>query len=597
MDSIEAAARKAMNLQRPLTNYGSDPTLAIDIITNVLQKKEKIKDSLLLGGLYLKRGRARAKINLEKAIEDYTLAINNFSENDTLIKADAYLFRGQAFSSSGKFLEASESLKKAYSLYEAKQAYEYMVYAQQGIINMFSMNGFYDKAKKERELLIEKMESLQLHSYLAGEYYNQAIDYKKMGQRLKELEMLRTAENLYEKHPSNKSLFIGIQSMLITYYCESGQIDEAKKHLTFLDSVDYNFVGDIPSEINYISGKGAYLLAIRELEPALSLAQRRLELAKQIGMEDEIMEAHKLLADVYFALGDPYKSLESSKQANLLNDAIYNKSNVNALLYYQTLYETEKREKELIEKSASISLLEKDNEVFKKVLLFGGIAVLLFFGVLLLYRNQRHLKSTKLLQEKFSQELLAFQEEERMRISKDLHDGIGQQLLLIKNKLMLTGDEETKKMVNNTIEEVRSISRDLYPFQLHEMGITKAIEYTIDQIDENTTLFISASIEDIDNIFSMENEVNIFRIIQESLSNILKHAQAGASKVMVRKFPHSLIITIKDNGIGFDFEEQYQNPKSLGLKTLLERTKVLKGQMKVTSKKENGTLLEFEFPL
>ena len=597
MDSIEPAARKAMNLQRPLTNYNSNPTEAVAVIDKVLARKDKIKDSLLLGGLYLKRGRAMSKINLTKSIEDYTLALKNFAENDTLNNADAYLFRGQAYSSMGRFMRASQNLTRAYTLYETKKEYAYMVYAQQGIINMFSMNGFYDKAKKERDILIDKMESLNLDSYLAGEYYNQAIDYKKQGERELEYASLLKAENLYDESPSNKSVFLGIHSMLIVYYCDYGQFDEAKKHLDFLEALDYNFSGDISSEINYLSGKAAYFKAIGQLEPALKLAQDKLELAMQLGIEDEIMASHILLSEIYFKLGNFSKSIESMHASSAIKDVIYTKSNANALVYYQTLYETEKQEKELVKKNADISLLEKDNDVFKKAALFGGITILLFFGVILLYRNQRHLKSNKLLQEKFSQELLVSQENERLRISKDLHDGIGQQLLVIKNKLMLAGDDDTKKMVNDTIEEVRSISRDLYPFQLQELGITKAIEYTIDQIDENTTLFISAEIDNIDNVFSKENEVNLFRIIQEGLSNILKHAKAEAGKVSVRKFPDQLIISIKDNGTGFEFSEKYQNPKSLGLKTLFERTKVLNGQMKVTSKKNNGTKLEFKFPI
>lgn len=597
MDSIEPAARKAMNLQRPLTNYNSNPTEAVAIIDKVLARKDGIRDSLLLGGLYLKRGRAMAKINLTQSIEDYTLALKNFAASDTLNKADAYLFRGQSYSSMGKFVRASENLTKAYTLYEEKKEYAYMIYAQQGIINMFSMNGFYDKAKKERDVLINKMELLELDSYLAGEYYNQAIDYRKQGQRELEYASLLKAENLYDKSPSNNSVFLGIHSMLIVYYCDNAQFDEAKKHLDFLEALDYNFSGDISSEINYLAGKAAYLKAIGQLEPALKLAQEKLELAVQLGIEDEIMASHILLSEIYFKMGNLSKSIESMQAASAIKDVIYTKSNANALVYYQTLYETEKQEKELVKKNADISLLEKDNEVFKKAALFGGIAILLFFGVILLYRNQRHLKSNKLLQEKFSQELLVSQENERRRISKDLHDGIGQQLLVIKNKLRLAGDEDTKKMVNDTIEEVRSISRDLYPFQLQEMGITKAIEYTIDQIDENTTLFISAEIDNIDNLFSKDDEVNIFRIIQEGLSNILKHAQAKAGKVSVKRFPNKLLISIKDNGSGFEFSDKYQNPKTLGLKTIFERTKVLNGQMKITSKKDNGTTLEFKFPI
>ncbi|MRT15640.1 hypothetical protein F3C99_01555 [Vitellibacter sp. q18] len=597
IDSIEDAARKAMNLQYPLTNYANDPLNAITIINSVLARKYKIKDSLLLGGLYIKRGKANTKVDFKKAIEDYNLALKNFSSKDTLNIADSYLFRGQAYSNLGRFVLAGEDFTQAYKIYESKKEYDYMVYAQQGIISMFSMNGFYDKAKLERNALIEKMKQLKLDRFLANEYYNQALDYKKMGERDKEFKSLLMAEKVFDKTQSDLSTFIGIHSRLIEYYCEHQQLKEAEKHLALLENLDFDLEGNPLAAMNFLGGKAKLLQTQGKLDEALELALKKLDIAKKIGLEDEIMSSYSFLSELYFEKGDYKKSVENNQAANAIKDSIYNRSTANALAYYQTLYETEKKEKELVEKTASINLLEKDNEGFKKAMIFGGIAILLGFGLILLFRNQRHLRSNKILQEKFSQELLISQEGERRRISKDLHDGVGQQLLVIKNKLMANGDADTKKMVDHTIEEVRAISRDLHPFQLQELGITKAIEYTINMIDENTTLFISAEIDNIDNIFSKEDEVNIYRIIQESLSNILKHANAEAGKVSVKKFANNILISIRDNGVGFDFTEKYQDVKSLGLKTLLERTKFLKGQMKVTSKRDTGTVLEFQFPL
>lgn len=597
MDSIELAAKKAMNLQFPLTNFANDPLNAITVINSVLARKYKIKDSLLLGGLYIKRGSANSKIDLKKAVEDYNMALENFSSKDTLNIADTYLFRGQTYSQMGRFVLAGIDLERAYTLYELKKEYNYMVYAQQGIINMFSMNGFYEKAKVERDALIEKMKKLGLTQFLSYEYYNQALDYKKMGNRDLEYKALLKAEKSIEPNVSNKSTFVAIHSRLIEYYCEQQKLLEAKKQLDQLENLDFDLSGNSTAQISFLGGKAKYLQTTGNYNTALALAHKRLDIAKGLGIEDEIMGSYSLLSEIYYDMGDFKKSIANNQASNALKDSIYNRSTANALAYYQTLYETEKKEKELVEKNTNISLLEKDNESFKKAILFGGIAILLGFGLILLYRNQRHLKSNKVLQEKFSQELLISQEGERRRISKDLHDGIGQQLLVIKNKLMQSGDADTKKMVDRTIEEVRAISRDLHPFQLQELGITKAIEYTINQIDENTTLFISAEIDNIDNIFSKEDEVNIYRIIQESLSNILKHANAEAGKVSIKKFTNNILISIRDNGVGFDFAEKYQDAKSLGLKTLLERTKFLKGQMKVTSKKDTGTVLEFQFPL
>jgi signal transduction histidine kinase len=599
LDSIENAARKAMNLQFIITNRKNKPEQAVAIINGVLAHKYKIKDSFLLGGLYLKRGGANFRIDLKKAIEDYTLALENFSPNDSIYLADVYLFRGQAYSNLGQFVPAGENYQKAYDYFEALKDYAYMVHAQQGITTMFSMNSFYEKAKEERAKIIEKLKDLNLNNFLVVEYYNQAIDYGKMGNKKLELEYLNKAVEILDKLPESerdypKSIFV--HAKLAEYYASENDIEKATEQIKLISEWNKN-VGDINSQLNYYSAIAKYHFALGEYDTALVHAKKKLESSLSYSYTDAILDSYDLLADIYSKQGDYKNSLESKQAYLTISDSIYNRSTANALAYYQTLYETEKKEKDLVEKSTNIQLLEKDNESFKKVVAFSSIALLLLFGVILLFRNQQNLKNNKILQEKFSQKLLVSQEEERKRISKDLHDGLGQRLLLIKNKVVSNGDDATKKMVDHAIDEVRTISRDLHPFQLQEMGITKAIQHTLTQIDENTTLFISSDIDNIDNLFSPEQEVNIYRIVQESLNNILKHAKAEASKVSIKKLTNNIVISIKDNGEGFDFSEKYQDVKSLGLKTLLERTKFLNGQMKVQSKINNGTSLEFQFPI
>lgn len=595
-DSIDSAAKKAMNLQGPLTHYKNNPRRAITIINSVLAEKYKLKDSFLLGGLYLKRGAANYILDLKEAIKDYTLAIESFGQKDSIYVADAYLFRGQAYSSMGKFVPAGENFDIAYKYFEALKDYEYMAHAQQGTITMFSINGFFDKAKAEREKLIAKMETLGLKEYVATEYYNQALDYKRIGNSAEQYASLLKAASNISPEIDGSTEQIGILSSLVEYYSTHNELEKAAKILKEIEVYSEKIEKDSYAKLMYTTAKATYLDRTGEHSLALFFANQKLETAKKVGYNEEVMSSHLLLSEIQENLGDYKSSLANKKLYSATKDSLFNISSSNSLAYYQTLYETEKKESELISKNANIQLLEKDSDAFRKVIIFSGIALLLTFGLVSLYRNQLHLKKKKTLQEKFSQELLASQENERKRISKDLHDGLGQQLLVLKNKLITSGNTEAKKMVDATIEEVRTISRDLHPFQLQELGITKAIMHTITQIDENTSLFISSEIENIDNLFTPDQEVNIYRIIQESLSNTLKHANAEASKISVKKMADQVVISIRDNGQGFEFSEKLKNIKSLGLKTLLERTKFLNGQMKVYSKKQNGTLIEFQFP-
>jgi len=598
IDSMELAAKKAMNLQFALTSFENNPNKAITIIDAVLAHKNKIKDSFLIGGLYLKRGGANFKINYQEAIKDYSNALINFGEKDSIYVADTYLFRGQALSSLGKFVPAGEDFNMAYIYFENLKDYEYMQYALQGNITMYSMNGFYDKAKIERELLFKKLIELKVDNQLVMPYFNQALDYKKQGNKKGHFTYLKKADSLLSIEKDFKSIeYIIIHSSLAEYYSDVNKVEEAEAELILLDSKKDIIIGNLFAETYFYGAKANFYGKIGNYKQALGFANKKMEVSKKLNHKEDLMDAHLLLSKLYFNLDDFNNSLVNKNAYYTIKDSVFNQNSANSLAYFQTLYETEKKEKELVEKNASIQLLEKDKDTFKRVSFIIVVALVLFFGLILVFRNQRSLKNKKRLLEKFSQDLLQSQENERKRISKDLHDGIGQKLLIIKNKLFKSTNNSTKVLVDETIEELRSISRDLYPFQLQELGITKAIEFTINQIDENTSLFISSEIENIDNLFAKEQEVNIYRIVQESLSNIIKHAKAEASKVSINKIANAIVISIKDNGIGYNFSEKYIESKSLGLKTLLERTKFLKGQMNVHSNKEEGTLIEYTFPI
>ena len=202
------------------------------------------------------------------------------------------------------------------------------------------------------------------------------------------------------------------------------------------------------------------------------------------------------------------------------------------------------------------------------------------------------------MKEEYSHNLLLSQEEERKRISKDLHDSLGQSLLLIKNKVSLKSDDKTKELVNNAIEEMRTISRVLHPFQLEDIGISKALDNLINQLDESyEKTYIFGNIDDIANKLNQDQEVNIFRIIQECLSNVIKHAKADSAKVTLINNNTEILISIKDNGLGFDFSERYNDFKSLGLKTIKERVRFLKGTLKIDSIKGKGTTFNIQFPI
>jgi len=589
-------AKKAMEVSYPLYTFLNDPKKAISIIDDALQYEANIKDSYLLGGLYLKRGGAYFNSNLNLAVADYTTALKNFTEKDTIYIADAYLFRGQAFSGMGKFVDASEDFKKAYDLYKQKKDVEYMINAREGEIIMFSKNGFQEKAIKQRKILLQDLYDNKLYQYVSGQHFNLSLDFKKIGRSdLRKTEL----ENALKYVDSSDYIIqneVFIHSGFSEMYSNEKKLLKAAYHLKIAEEKFNTISEDNYSKLALLFARISFFKEAKEYHKALENAIETQNILTEIGLEEEQIKNNLNLSEVYLLLGDSKKAFTFYKAYAESKDSLFEQSKTNALVYYQTLYETERKEKELIEKQGEIVILEQNNASIKKQYLFGGVALTMGFLVLFLFKNQRDLRMKKMLNEKYTQDLLQAQEEERKRVSKDLHDGIGQSLLLIKNKIVLQKDEATKTMVENAIEEVRSISRALHPFQLQEMGITKAIQNILRQFDETTDLFISAEIESIDNLLQIHQEVNVYRIVQESLNNVLKHAKASAIKVTVKRRPTSIVLVIQDNGIGFDFSERYNDFNSLGLKTLKERTRFLNGTMKINSQTQKGTKLEFIIP-
>jgi signal transduction histidine kinase len=206
------------------------------------------------------------------------------------------------------------------------------------------------------------------------------------------------------------------------------------------------------------------------------------------------------------------------------------------------------------------------------------------------------LKLRSKMQVQFAQNLIQSQEEERTRIAKELHDSVGQQLTLIKQKAQRSHHEEVADLTNKTLEEVRSISRGLYPALLKQLGLTGSIEQLLLDIDEQTDLFVSVDVEDIDNCFNEQESLNVYRFIQENVNNVMKHSQATALTVSIEKNSRDIQINIKDNGKGFDAIDKLKQ-NSLGLKTMQERVKMLNGIFTLDSGQKSGTLITAEIPL
>jgi signal transduction histidine kinase/ligand-binding sensor domain-containing protein len=206
-------------------------------------------------------------------------------------------------------------------------------------------------------------------------------------------------------------------------------------------------------------------------------------------------------------------------------------------------------------------------------------------------------------QQAFSRQLIESQERERQRIAAELHDSLGQNLLVVKTRAELGAlsqhDGEARKQfteigvtVAQTLEEVRTISYNLRPHHLDQLGLTTTIRAMIDKIAESSGIRMSSELDDIDGVFPPADEITIYRIIQESLNNVVKHSRAGEAHVAVRCHEHHVEITVRDNGQGFASSASNASATDrggFGLKGLAERVHMLGGTHTIESSPGRGT--------
>jgi signal transduction histidine kinase/ligand-binding sensor domain-containing protein len=242
-------------------------------------------------------------------------------------------------------------------------------------------------------------------------------------------------------------------------------------------------------------------------------------------------------------------------------------------------------------------------------------ALLLALMAWLLRRRIMQLQHEKAIQQAFSQQLIASQEKERQRIASDLHDGLGQRLVVINNLALLTMQErelenadydpfavieEIQAEASLAIEETRNISYNLRPFQLDRLGLSKAIEAIARAVSRSSGVQITTDLKNLDHAVPEAMRINVFRIVQEALNNMAKYANATAAHVGVEHLNGRMILTVEDNGMGFSPEPPAPSAGTmgggLGLPGMAERATLLGGSLRVQSQPNQGTTVILDLP-
>lgn len=210
-------------------------------------------------------------------------------------------------------------------------------------------------------------------------------------------------------------------------------------------------------------------------------------------------------------------------------------------------------------------------------------------------------------------QLLNAQEQERQRVSRELHDELGQSLMVLKLQIRnlekkLVAEQGSKdscfevvRQLDEVIENVRRLSRDLSPTILEDLGLTVALQNLFDTFSKHYGIKdLTYHSDEIENLFPKEFQVNIYRIFQEALTNIGKYARASKVTLTVKRGAGEVCFSVEDNGVGFDLEkvlEKDVREKGMGLAAMAERVRILGGSLHVKSEAGRGTNISFRIPV
>lgn len=543
------------------------------------------------------------------AVFDSALVIRE-ELKDTLGIAALYNKIGIVYQNKRDIDKALEASLKALKIYERKQIPHYAAYCLNNIAILYHDQNNYKKSIEFHKRVIGYRKTIDNAYDLGASYLNLGNVLTDDQQIEQGLVYYDSALTLLSSYPEKEGYAACLSSMGSAYT----QINQNEKALEYLKEAftlrkkmgNQTFITTTQLNLGRcLFNLGSYKLAKQHLDSALTSAL-------SLGIKEHIKQAYFFLSDYYDKVGNTQQAYESFQYFHAYSDSINNEDVNEKVAEMQTQYETEKKEQEILTLSqqnqiSALKIEQRNAQIQVLVLLF---LLLSGFGIAayLRYRERQKRKLNEAIiseQQKGLRAVIEATENERQRIAKDLHDGIGQTLSGIKLSLgqFIDHISDTKKeqfdkvqhVIDEACTEVRSISHQMMPKSLEEGGLVPAIEGMLEK-----SLGFSKVKYSFDHTLVEENryprsiEIGLYRIAQELINNIIKHAEATKVDVQLYQTKSHLVLFVEDDGKGFTFE---QNKDGIGLTNIRSRASTFNGEVNYENAPNKGTAATIRIPL
>jgi signal transduction histidine kinase len=358
-----------------------------------------------------------------------------------------------------------------------------------------------------------------------------------------------------------------------------------------------------------LRGLAIYEFYKKDFEKAKNYANRSLEVINQNNLLYQKRKTLETLSRIHIALHDLATGQQYMKEASAITDSINNERIRRNAIEFETKYETAKKDAQIKLQQAEI----KQKNTLNYFLISAAAA--LFIISLLAYRNYRHKQHLQLQRineletEKYlsaTEAVLKGEEQERTRLAKDLHDGLGGMLSGIKyslntmkGNLIMTPEnaqafERSMDMLDSSIQEMRRVAHNMMPEALVKFGLDVALKDFCIGITNSGALKVqyqSLNMEDIE--IDQTTSITLYRIVQELINNTIKHASAQNAIVQISKTDGRLNLEVEDDGMGFNTDILHR-AKGIGWTNIQNRIEFLKGKLDIHSETGKGTSVHIE---
>jgi two-component system NarL family sensor kinase len=540
------------------------------------------------------------------------------SSNDTRLIGAAYNNIAGSYTDLGNIDKALEYYLKAINIYEVRNDQKHLAAVYGNLLGIFSSVGHSPaKALKYGLKAIEISRANKDNGVLQEALLNVSYVYIKLS-KIKEATGTIT-EAIAISRQQNDKVFL---------------VDELIAYSKILAAEgSYNQLKANADEVGSKSGiaYAPYFLALyyfgqKDNKQAQTYAGKSLTLARAGDMIELKISLYSLLSDIALASGNMVQYNNYRLQSDTLNEKFHSDITIKNLQEFEAKYNLSKKEAQIdmLNSQQQIQKLTLQRRMFYIIGLFILVLILLVLGWMV--RNNSERKNKLLLSEKelrehhnktlqkekellSTQSLLQGQERERSRLAKDLHDGLGgiltgtkYSLSNMKQNMIITAEnaaafEKTMNMLDQSITELRRVAHNMMPESLLKLSLNDALEEYCNQISNSGALKVTYQSFDMDDMAATGTvNIAVYRVVQELINNVVKHAGAKSAIVQVTFKEDVLGITVEDDGKGIDMQELAM-AEGMGYRNIKSRIDFLNGNIDIQSEKGKGTSVLIKIPV